>query len=178
MDLAALTMLVFGGLIIASGMTGLFMPELLLRFLGLGGGGTTEIFVMAASQASLAMGLYYMLVAVNNYRMFMQWSVPLRCLNFFVFAGMILFGVAPLQWLLIAGLELLGALATGITLVSGRGFVLDPFHVLRFLSLILATVGAVMAFPPFGIYGSASAFLLISSAGFIYAYINFSPMQA
>src|SRR5512138_2768733 len=111
MDLAALTMLVFGGLITVSGMTGLFMPELLLRFLGLDGSGTTEIFVMAASQASLAMGLYYVLAAVHNHRMFFRWSVPLRCLNFIVSSGMVLFGIAPLPWLLVAGLELVGALA-------------------------------------------------------------------
>jgi hypothetical protein len=177
MDLAALTMLVFGGLITASGMTGLFMPGFLLNLLGLGGG-TNEIFVMAASQASFAMGLYYVLAAVNNHRMFIQWSVPLRCLNFIVFGGMVLFGVAPLQWLLVAGLELLGALATGITLVSGRGVVLDPFHWLRIISVLLAAVGAVLAFQTFGIYGSASAFLGISAAGFMYAYRKFAPVQA
>jgi hypothetical protein len=177
MDLAALTMLVFGGLITASGMTGLFMPGFLLSLLGLGSGGTTEIFVIAVSQASLAMGLYYMLAAVHNHRMFIQWSVPLRCLNFIVFSGMVLSGVAPLQWLLVAGLELLGALATGITLLSGRGVVLDPFHLLRIVSAILAAAGAVLAFQPFGIYGSASIFLAVSSLGFMYAYMVFPPAQ-
>jgi hypothetical protein len=176
MDLAALTMLVFGMLITASGMTGLFMPELLLNFFGPSGGGAV-LFVMACSQASLAIGVYYILAAVHNHRMFIQWSVTLRCLNFIVFGGMVLFGVAPLQWLPVAGLELLGALATGITLVSGRGVVLDPFQWLRILSVILAVAGAVLAFQPFGIYGSASAFLAISTAGFIYAYRNFSPVQ-
>jgi hypothetical protein len=178
MDLAALTMLVFGGLIAASGMTGLFMPEILLSLLGLDGSGTTEIFVMAASQASLAMGLYYVLAAVNNHRMFIQWSVPLRCLNFVVFGGMVLLGVAPLQLLLVAGLELLGALATGIMLTLDRGVRLDPFQLLRITSVFLAAAGAILAFQPFGIYGSASAFLGISTAGFIYAYRNFSPAQA
>jgi hypothetical protein len=178
MDLAALTMLAFGGLIAASGMTGLFMPELLLRLLGPGGGGITKIFVMAASQASFAMGLYYILAAVHNHRMFIQWSVPLRCLNFMVFGGMVLFGVAPLQWLLVAGLELLGALATGITLALDVDIRLDAFHMLRILSVILAAAGAVLAFQAFGIYGSASVFLAVSTAGFIYAYRMFSPVQA
>jgi hypothetical protein len=178
MDLAALTMLVFGELITASGMTGLFMPGFLLSLLGLDGSGTAEIFVMAASQASLAMGLYYILVAVHNHRMFIQWSVPLRVVNFIIFAGMVLLGIAPMQWLLVAGLELLGALATTTALASGRDVRLNPFHFLRIATVTLAAIGAGLAFPPFGIYGSASAFLAISTAGFIYAYGRFSPVQA
>jgi hypothetical protein len=178
MDLAALTMLVFGMLITASGMTGLFMPELLLDFFGFSTDGPAVLFVMACSQASLAMGVYYILAAVNNNRMFTRWSVPLRMMNFAVFAGMVLFGVAPLQWLGVAGLELLGALATGITLALESGVRLDPFHLLRILSVILAAAGAVLAFQPFGIYGSASAFLAISTAGFIYAYRVLAPLQA
>lgn len=178
MDLAALTMLVFGGLITVSGMTGLFMPEFLLSLLGFGSRGTTGIFVMAASQASLAMGLYYVLAAVHNQRMFFRWSVPLRVMNFLVFAGMVFLGMAPLQWLFVAGLELLGALATGIMLTWDRGVRLDPFQLLRVTSVFLAAVGAVLVFQPFGIYGSASAFLVISTAGFMYAYGKFPPVQA
>lgn len=178
MDWAALTMLVFGGIITASGMTGLCTPGFLLHLMGLSGGGASEIFVMAVSQASLAMGLYYILAAVHDHRMFMRWSVPLRCVNFIIFAGMVLFGIAPLKWLLVAGLELLGALATAITLALGGGVSVDPFHWLRIISVLLAAVGAVLTFQTFGIYGSASAFLAISTAGFMYAYRKFAPVQA
>lgn len=178
MDVAALTMLVFGMVIVGSGLTGLLAPQLLLTVLGITDtGSATHLFLMATSQASLAMGLYYILVSVNGTRIFYQWSVPLRIINFMVFAAMIPLGIAPMQWLLVAGLELAGALATAIALASKNHYTLDHFHVLRIASLILAFVGALLAFQPFGIYGSTSAFLLISSLGMMYAYRRFKPIQ-
>jgi hypothetical protein len=178
MDLAGLSTLVFGMLITSSGMTGLFLPELLLDFFGLSTEGPAMLFVMACSQASLAMGVYYILAAVNNNRMFIRWSVPLRMINFAVFAGMVLLGFAPRQWLLVAGLELVGALVTGIALRSHRSLDVDPFHTLRFVSILLAFVGALVSLGPLGIYGSASVFLAVSSLGFMYAYRMFPPVQA
>jgi hypothetical protein len=177
MDWAALTMLVFGGIITASGMTGLFIPELLLDFFGLSAERSAVLFVMACSQASLAMGVYYILAAVNNNRMFIQWSVLLRMMNFAVFTSMVLLGFAPRQWLLVAGLELVGALVTGIALRSRRSLDADSFHTLRIASILLASVGALVSLGPLGIYGSASVFLAVSSLGFIYAYGMFSPAR-
>lgn len=178
MDVAALTMLVFGMVIVGSGLTGLLAPQLLLTILGItDAGSATHLFLMATSQASLAMGLYYILASVNGTRVFFQWSVPLRIINFMVFAAMIPLGIAPMQWLLVAGLELAGALATTIALASKNHYTLNHFHVLRIASLILAFVGALLAFQPFGIYGSASAFLLISSVGVMYAYHKFNLIQ-
>ena len=178
MDVAALTMLVFGMMIVGSGLTGLLAPQLLLNVLGISESGhSTQLFVMAASQASLAMGLYYILASVNGTRVFFQWSVPLRIINFMVFAAMIPLGIAPMQWLLVAGLELAGASATAIAMASKSHYTLDHFHVLRIASLTLALIGGILAFKPFGIYGSASAFLLISSVGMMYAYRRFNPVQ-
>ena len=178
MDIAALTMLVFGMVIVGSGLTGLLAPQLLLTVLGITDtGSATLLFLMATSQASLAMGLYYILASVNGTRVFFQWSVPLRIINFIVFAAMIPLGIAPMQWLLVAGLELAGASATAIALASKSHYTLDHFHVLRIASLTLALIGGILAFKPFGIYGSASAFLLISSVGMMYAYRRFNPVQ-
>jgi hypothetical protein len=181
-DIAALSMMIFGVLIVGMGMTGLLAPQFLLDILGLSETGmsshTTQLFVMASSQASLAMGLYYILSAVNETRIFFQWSVPLRIINFMVFSSMVAVGVAPSRWLMVAGLELAGALATGIALASKNNFTLDRFNVLRIASVILAFIGAILAFQPFGIYGGASAFLAIFSTGFIYAYQKFAPAQA
>ena len=178
MDVAALTMLVFGMVIVGSGLTGLLAPQFLLNVLGISESGhSTQLFVMATSQASLAMGLYYILASINETRIFFQWSVPLRVINFMVFAAMIPLGVAPTQWWLVAGLELAGALATAIALASKRDFTLNLFHVLRITSVTLALVGAILTFQPFGIYGSASAFQLISSVGMMYAYHKFNPIQ-
>lgn len=182
MDIAALTMMIFGVVIVGMGMTGLMAPQFLLAILGLSETGissqTTQLFVMASSQASLAMGLYYILSAVNETRIFFQWSVPLRIINFMVFTSIVAVGVAPSRWLMVAGLELAGALATGIALASKNYFTLDRFNVLRIVSVILAFIGALLAFKPFGIYGSASAFLAIFSTGFLYAYQKFAPAQA
>ena len=181
MDIAALTMMIFGVLIVGMGMTGLMAPQFLLAILGLSETGmsshTTQLFVMASSQASLAMGMYYILASVNETRIFFQWSVPLRIINFMVFSSMVAVGVAPSRWLMVAGLELAGALATGIALASKNDFTLDRFNVLRIASVILAFIGALLAFKPFGIYGSASAFLLVSTAGLIYAHRKFDPSQ-
>jgi hypothetical protein len=180
-DIAALTMMIFGVLIVGMGMTGLMAPQFLLAILGLSetevSVQTTQLFVMASSQASLAMGLYYILAAVNETRIFFQWSVPLRIINFMVFASMVPFGIAPHQWLMVAGLELAGALATGIALASKNDFTLDRFNILRIASVILAFLGAIPAFQPFGIFGSATIFLVIFSTGFIYAYQKFPPLQ-
>jgi len=176
MDIAALTMLVFGMVIVGSGLTGLLAPHVLLTVLGITDtGSATQLFLMATSQASLTMGLYYILASVNETRIFFQWSVPLRIINFIVFAVMTPLGIAPTQWLMVAGLELAGALATAIALASENKFTYNPFHVFRIMSVTLACVGGILAFKPFGIYGSASAFLLISSVGMIYAYRRFAP---
>jgi hypothetical protein len=96
MDVAALTMLIFGMVIVGSGLTGLLAPQLLLNVLGISDtGSATQLFLMATSQASLAMGLYYILASVNETRIFFQWSVPLRIINFIVFVLMIPLGIAP-----------------------------------------------------------------------------------
>ena len=182
MDIAALTMMIFGVLIVGMGMTGLMAPQFLLAILGLSETGmsshTTQLCIMASSQASLAMGLYYILVSVNETRTFFQWSVPLRIINFMVFTSMVPIGIAPPEWLMVAGLELIGALATGIALASKKEFVFSRFDALRIASVILAFIGAILALRPFGIYGSASAYLVIFSTGFIYAYQKFSPLRA
>jgi len=183
MGIAALTMMVFGVLIAGTGMIGLMAPQFLLNVLGCSDpamSSNTQIFVMASSQASLAMGLYYILAAVNETRIFFQWSVPLRIMNFMVFTSMVPIGVAPTKWLMVAGLELVGALVTGIALADrdDHGIRFDRFNALRTASVILALVGGILAFDYFGIYGSASIFLVIFTAGFIYAYRKFAPTQA
>ena len=67
MDVATLTMLVFGMVIVGSGLTGLLAPHILLAVLGISETGhATQLFIMATSQASLAMGLYYILASLEE----------------------------------------------------------------------------------------------------------------
>ena len=79
---------------------------------------------------------------------------------------------------MVAGLELQARWQRALHWHLKTNFILNRFNVLRIASVILAFIGALLAFKPFGIYGSASAFLLISSAGLIYAYRKFAPVQA
>jgi hypothetical protein len=91
---------------------------------------------------------------------------------------MVILGIAPASWLWVAGLELTGALVTGIALARQKQEVdFDRFNALRIASVILASLGAVLIYIHTGIYGSASAFLAILSTGFIYAYQKFPPSQ-
>jgi hypothetical protein len=98
-------------------------------------------------------------------------------MNSIVFTSMVLLGFAPIRMLLVAGLEISGALATGIALASHRIISMDPFNTLRITSILLAFVGGLATLKPLGIYGSASTFLVVSTVGFIYAY-NMSAGQA
>jgi hypothetical protein len=177
METPALTMLFFGILTAGMGLTGLAAPQLLLFMLGIPSSSATHIFVMASSEASLAMGVYYTLAALTNVRAFFKWSVPVRILNFCVFTGMVIFGVAPLRWLVVAGLELIGAITTTFAMHRKSGAELDRFNIIRIASVTLAFIMAIPAFNWMGIYGSMSAFLVVSSAGFIYAYLKFPQPQ-
>ncbi len=177
MEMPALTLLFFGILTGGMGLTGLAAPRLLLLILGIPSSSATQIFVMASSEASLAMGVYYALAAFTNTQSFFKWSVPVRILNFCVFTGMVIFGVAPPRWLMVAGLELIGALATVFALHRKSGAEFDRFNAIRIASVILGFLAAVPAFRWLGIYGSASAFLVVSSGGFICAYLKFPPPQ-
>jgi len=94
-----------------------------------------------------------------------------------VFTGMVIFGVAPFRWLMVAGLELIGALATAFAMYRKSGAEFDRFNIIRIASVILAFIIAIPAFSWMGIYGSMSAFLVVSSAGFIYAYLKFPQPQ-
>lgn len=177
MTLPDLTMFLFGVLTLGGGMTGLLRSDLLLTVLGLPAT-ETRLFLMACSQASIAMGLYYILSAVHRNREFCTWSISVRVLNFCVFTGMVILQLVPSHWLAVAGFELAGALTTAWALTSkGITPVLDCFQALRIACILLAFMGGALAFSVYGIYGSASVFLAVSSAGMMYAYRNFAPMS-
>lgn len=175
MTLPDLTMFLFGVLTLGSGMTGLLRPDLLLSLLGIP---ITDprLFLVACSQASIAMGLYYILSAVHRNREFCAWSIPVRLLNFCVFTGMVVLHLAPPRWLAVAGFELAGALATAWAIWARRSALrFDPFRALQMASLLLAGLGGALAVSPLGVYGGASVFLVISSIGMIYAHQKVAP---
>ena len=117
-------MLVFGILALLLGLVGLIHPELLLSILGFTvlerasrvAGDYTLVFMIASSMASFNMGVYYILAALNDVKVFYQWTVPFRCLTFIVFTTAALTHLAPTRFIAVGAWELLGAIATGIAL--------------------------------------------------------------
>src|SRR5512138_1419030 len=83
------TMFVFGVIALLLGLLGLVRPELILSLLGFtvldritrAAGDYTLVFMIASSMASFNMGVYYVLAALNDLRLFYKWTVPFRCLT-------------------------------------------------------------------------------------------------
>jgi hypothetical protein len=125
-DASGWTMFIFGFLAFSLGLAGLIRPEIVLSILGFdvldsglrAAGDYTLVFMAAASMASFNMGIYYILAALNDVRIFYTWTVPFRVLTFIVFTTITIMGIAPARFIGVGVWELLGALATGIALHS------------------------------------------------------------
>lgn len=123
-DASGWTIFVFGILALLLGLVGLIRPELVLSLLGFKvleraartPGDYTLVFVIASSMASVNMGIYYILAALNDVKAFYKWTVPFRCVTFAVFTTAVMTGLAPSRFLGVGLWELTGAIATGITL--------------------------------------------------------------
>ncbi len=123
-DASGWTIFVFGALAFALGLMGLIRPEILLSILGFevierasrAAGDYTLVFMTASSMASFNMGVYYVLAALNDVKIFYRWTVPFRTVTFVVFTAVVLLGVAPQRFLGVAIWELVGAIATGVAL--------------------------------------------------------------
>jgi hypothetical protein len=125
-DSAGWTMLVFGLLALFLGVFGLIDPEGLLSFLGFAvaeragraAGDYTLAFTLAAFMASLNVGAYYVLAALNDLKKFYLWTVPFRLLTCTAFTLAVSNGLAPRPFLGIGLWEGLGALTTGAALYA------------------------------------------------------------
>lgn len=123
-DASGWTMFIFGLLAFLLGLLGLIRPELLLSMLGFtvldrsarAAGDYTLVFMIASSMASFNIGIYYILAALNNVKQFYKWTVPFRGVTFVVFTIATLTGLAPARFLAVGAWELIGAIATGLTL--------------------------------------------------------------
>lgn len=123
-DASGWTIFVFGVLAFVLGLIGLIRPEILLSILGFeviarasrAAGDYTIVFMTASSMASFNVGIYYVLAALNDVKIFYRWTVPFRTLTFIVFTTIVLLGIAPQKFLGVAIWELIGAVATGIAL--------------------------------------------------------------
>lgn len=123
-DASGWTIFVFGVLAFVLGLIGLIRPEILLSILGFevierasrAAGDYTIVFMTASSMASFNVGIYYVLAALNDVKIFYRWTVPFRTVTFVVFTTVVLLGIAPQRFLGVAVWELVGAIATGIAL--------------------------------------------------------------
>ena len=123
-DAAGWTMFIFGILALLLGLIGLIRPEILLTILGFevveraqrAASDYTIVFMTASSMASFNMGVYYVLAALNDVKIFYRWTVPFRVVTFAVFTTIVIAGIAPKPFLGVGVWELAGALATGIAL--------------------------------------------------------------
>ena len=123
-DAAGWTMFIFGVLAFLLGLIGLIRPEILLSILGFevveraqrAASDYTIVFMTASSMASFNMGVYYILAALNDVKIFYRWTVPFRVVTFTVFTAVVMIGIAPIPFLGVGLWELTGAVATGIAL--------------------------------------------------------------
>ncbi len=127
-DASGWTMFIFGVMAFLLGVVGIFRPEILLGILGFevaervarASSDYTITFMTASSMASLNIGVYYVLAALNDVKIFYRWTVPFRGLTFVVFTTIILLGIAPQKFFGVALWELIGAIATGIALAREK----------------------------------------------------------
>ncbi|MDZ4768924.1 MAG: hypothetical protein SGJ24_07335 [Chloroflexota bacterium] len=117
-------MFIFGLLAALLGIVGLLNPETTLSLLNFNqiersaraAGDYTLTFVIASSMASLNVGVYYILAALNDVQIFYRWTVPFRSLTFVLFTLAVVMQVAPAGFIGVAVWELVGAIATGLAL--------------------------------------------------------------
>lgn len=127
-DASGWTMFIFGILAFLLGALGIIRPDLQLSMLGFevvdraarASHDYTLTFMTAASMASVNIGVYYVLAALNDVKIFYRWTVPFRILTVTVFTTIVLLGIAPLKFIGVPIWELTGALATGIALRSEK----------------------------------------------------------
>ena len=127
-DASGWTMFIFGIMAFLLGALGIIRPELQLSILGFevaeraarASSDYTLTFMTAASMASVNMGIYYVLAALNDVKIFYRWTVPFRGLTFIVFTAIVILGIAPLKFIGVPIWELTGAIATGIALAREK----------------------------------------------------------
>ena len=127
-DASGWTMFIFGVMAFLLGTLGIIRPELQLSMLGFevvdraarASSDYTLTFMTAASMASVNMGIYYVLAALNDVKIFYRWTVPFRGLTFIVFTTVVILGIAPLKFIGVPIWELTGAIATGIALAREK----------------------------------------------------------
>lgn len=127
-DASGWTIFIFGILAFLLGLVGLIRPEITLSILGFevvdrtarASSDYTIVFLTASSMASFNIGIYYMLAALNDVKIFYRWTVPFRIVTFLVFTMVVILGYAPINFLGVGIWELTGSIATGLALARDK----------------------------------------------------------
>ena len=110
MSYPAKTMFAFGCYLLLFGAALLLVPNLLLGFFNIPP--TSEVWIRIVGMLVIFLGIYYLVAARSELRPFMVWSVRLRASVILLFGAFVILGLAPLVLLLIAAVDLGGALWT------------------------------------------------------------------
>jgi protein-S-isoprenylcysteine O-methyltransferase Ste14 len=110
MTKASKTVYYFGFYLLATGLTLIFMPNLLLATFGIES--TSEVWIRVVGALALAIGIYYIFTASTNNETFLKLTVYNRVLIAVWFSLFVAMGWAQWQLLLFGGVDLLGALWT------------------------------------------------------------------
>lgn len=116
MSKSARSVFVFGLYLVVLGIVLLVAPNILLGlfFLPL----TTDVWIRVAGMLLIFLGFYYTQAARNEMTEFFRWTIYVRSTVIVFFAAFVLLGFARPPLLLFGGVDLLGAIWTGLALRS------------------------------------------------------------
>jgi hypothetical protein len=110
MSYPAKTMFAFGCYLLLFGSALLLVPNMLLGLFYIPP--TTEVWIRIVGMLVIFLGVYCLVAARSELRPFMVWSIRLRASVTFFFGAFVIAGLAPPVLLLIAAIDLGGALWT------------------------------------------------------------------
>lgn len=106
----AKTVFAFSCYLFPLGLILLLVPNLLLGLFQIPP--TSEVWIRVVGMLVIFLGVYYLVAARAEIRLFMLWSARLRASVFFFFGAFVLAGLAPSVLLLFGTVDLAGALWT------------------------------------------------------------------
>lgn len=115
---AAKSVFVFGIYLVGMGVGLIAMPNLLLGTFGLPA--TSEVNIRIVGVLSLFIAYYYIQTARCEMTDFFRFTIPTRASLILFFGAFVALGFAPPQLLLLAPLDLLGAIWTALALRSAK----------------------------------------------------------
>ena len=110
MSYPAKTMFAFGCYLLLFGASLLLVPNMVLGLFNVPP--TSEVWIRIVGMLVFFLGIYYLAAARSELRPFMVWSARLRASVMLFFGAFVIAGLAPPVLLLIAAVDLAGALWT------------------------------------------------------------------